>query len=64
MDGERHDHSTQHDDGGTQKQAQGHVDTGLQLVDVACDTGNHGGRTDCIGLGVGEGLHMRKELAA
>ena len=61
IDGKRHNHGTKHDKGRTQKQAQGHVDTGLYLVHIAGHAGNHGRGTQCIHLGKGKALHVFKQ---
>ena len=64
INGERHDHGTEHDDGRTQCQPQRHVDTGLDLVDVAGHARDHGSGSDAIRLGIGERLHMRKQIVS
>ena len=64
VDGERHDHRAEDDEGRTQQQAQAHVHAGLHLIDVAVHAGDERGGADSIQLGVAQRLDMRHEHVA
>ncbi len=59
----RHDQRAEHDDGGTQKQAEHHVDAVLHLIAVARHSRDHGGGTDLVDLPIAERLQAGKEGA-
>ena len=61
IDGERHRHRAEDDEGRTQKEAQRHVDARLHLVDVARHAGDHRGGAHFVDLRKREGLQFAEE---
>ena len=59
--GKRHHHSTEHDKGRTQEQAQYHVHAALYLVHIGSHPRDHGSRPQRIDLRVGQSLNMSKQ---
>ena len=58
INGEGHDHGAKHHEGGPEQQAQGQVETGLDLVHVAGHPGNQGVRAQGVQLGIGQRLDV------
>ena len=59
---ESHDHCPKHHKGGTQQQAQGHIDSVLYLIDIAGHPGDHGGGAYGIDLPIGQTAYMGKQV--
>ena len=64
IDGKRHHQRTEHHKGTAQQQPQTHVHTGLHLVDVGGQPGNHGVRPQGVQLGEGKFLDVVKHRLA
>ena len=64
VDGESHEDGSKDDEGTSQQEAKGHIDTGLDLVGVRGHPCDEGIRAQGIQFCVGEGLDVIEELLA
>ena len=64
IDGKRHNHRTEYDDGRTGKEPQRQIHAGLHLRDIACHARDHGRGAHPVDVGEGELLRVSKERRA